>query len=189
MKASEKLEDSINGDMRNYTEIKEHVLKRGLWFLVNHTLYRCLKGRPFNKIRIGILRLFGATIDKDAYIYSSCTIFAPWNLYIGRTCVGPHTNLYCKDAIIIGDDSVVSQGTYLCTASHDITNLMLPLKTAPIKIGDHAWVAANAFVGMGVTIGEGAVVGATASVYKDVEAWTVVGGNPAKVLKKREIIR
>lgn len=40
---------------------------------------------------------------------------------------------------------------------------------------------------MGVTIGQGAVVGATASVYKDVESWTVVGGNPAKFIKKREI--
>ena len=62
---------------------------------------------------------------------------------------------------------------------------MLPLKIAPITIGDRAWVAADAFVGMGVTIGEGAVVGARAAVFKDVEPWTVVGGNPAKFIKKR----
>ena len=95
--------------------------------------------------------------------------------------------MYNKDLIVIGDDSVISQGTYLCTASHDISSKMLPLNTAPIIIGKNVWVAADAFVGMGVTIGEGAVVGARAAVFKDVEPWTVVGGNPAKFIKNRVI--
>ncbi len=81
----------------------------------------------------------------------------------------------------------MSQGSYLCTASHDITNPLNPLITAPIVIGDQAWIGARAYVGMGVTIGQGAVVGATASVYKDVEAWTIVGGNPAKFIKNRVV--
>jgi putative colanic acid biosynthesis acetyltransferase WcaF len=63
------------------------------------------------------------------------------------------------------------------------------LISAPITIEEQAWVAADAFVGMGVTIGKGAVVGARASVYADVEPYTVVGGNPAKFIKKREITR
>ena len=50
-----------------------------------------------------------------------------------------------------------------------------------------AWIGSRAYVGMGVEIGEGAVVGATASVYKDVEPWSVVGGNPATIIKKRKI--
>jgi len=62
----------------------------------------------------------------------------------------------------------------------------MPVVTAPIMIQDHAWVAADAFIGPGVTIGEGAVVGARSSVYRNVEPWTVVGGNPARVIKKRE---
>ena len=57
----------------------------------------------------------------------------------------------------------------------------------PIIIGDRAWVAAEAFIGPGVTVGEGAVVGARAAVFKDVEPWTVVGGNPARVIKTRTI--
>ena len=67
------------------------------------------------------------------------------------------------------------------------TNPLNPLITAPIVIEDQAWIGAKAFVGMGVTIGQGAVVGATASVYKDVAPWTVVGGNPAKFIKERKI--
>lgn len=81
----------------------------------------------------------------------------------------------------------VSQGAYLCTASHNITIKSNPLITAPIKLDSFSWVASEAFVGMGVTIGEGAVVGARAAVFKNVEPWTVVGGNPAKFIKKRMI--
>lgn len=174
-------------NLSNYKEEKPHHLKRIIWCLVNHTLFRLFPTRLFKGVRHGILRLFGAEIDHQALVYSSCTIYAPWNLKLGRACIGPHTQIYNKAMIVIGDDVVISQGSFLCTASHDITSLMLPLKTSPITICDKVWVAANAFVGMGVTIGEGAVVGATASVYKDVEPWTVVGGNPAKFIKKREM--
>ena len=132
-----------------------------------------------------MLKAFGARIDKDAYIYPSCKVFMPWNLVCGRACIGPKTEIYNKDRIVIGDDTVISQGCFLCTAGHDTGSLMLPLTTAPITISNNVWIAADAFVGMGVTIGEGAVVGARAAVFEDVEPWTVVGGNPAKFLKKR----
>ena len=81
----------------------------------------------------------------------------------------------------------MSQGAYLCTASHDISDSLNPLVTAPIIVKDQAWIATDAFVGMGVTVGQGAVIGARACVFKDVEPWTVVGGNPAKFIKRREI--
>ncbi len=104
-----------------------------------------------------------------------------------NTCLASNVDCYNVAPIILEDNVTVSQGTYLCTASHDITNPLNPLITAPIVLKDQSWIGAKAFVGMGVTIGQGAVVGATASVYKDVEPWTVVGGNPAKLLKKRMI--
>ncbi len=175
-------------NLSDYTEEKPHYKKRILWYVVNHTLFRCFVGQPFRKLRNSILRSFGMVVDKDACVYSSCTIYAPWNIEIGRACIGPGTFLYSKDRITIGDDCVVSQGTWLCTASHEINSLMLPLKTASIVIRNNAWVAAEAFIGPGVTVGEGAVVGARAAVFKDVEPWTVVGGNPARVLKKRIIL-
>lgn len=89
--------------------------------------------------------------------------------------------------ITIGDHSIISQSTQLCTASHSISNKDFPLVTKPIIVHDQVWIASEAFIGPGVTIGEGAVVGARAAVFKDVEPWTVVGGNPAKFIKKREI--
>lgn len=87
----------------------------------------------------------------------------------------------------IGAHVGISQYSFLCTASHDIADPHLRLIHAPIRIDDAAWVAADAFVGPGVHIGAGAVVGARASVFKDVDPWTVVCGNPARLLKKREI--
>ena len=103
------------------------------------------------------------------------------------SCLASEVDCYNVAPVIIGEQSTISQGAYLCTASHDITDPLNHLITAPIVIEDQAWIGAKAFVGMGVTIGQGAVVGATASVYKNVESWTVVGGNPAKVIKKRVI--
>lgn len=176
-------------DLSNYTEVKPQYFKRIIWHLVNYTIFRLLFGNFFVKMRNNILRIFGAKIDKKANIYNTCTIYAPWNLKIGRACVGPNTILYSKDKIIIGNDTVISQGSYLCTASHDISNLMLPLITNQILIEDNVWVAADAFIGPGVSIGQGAVVGARAAVFKDVEPWTVVGGNPAKFIKKRIITK
>ena len=96
--------------------------------------------------------------------------------------------IYNKAKISIGNNSVVSQNVYLCTASHDITSSLHPLITAPIIVEDQVWIAADAFIGMGVTVSEGAVVGARAAVFKDVAPWTVVGGNPARFIKQRLII-
>lgn len=172
-------------NLSDYKEAKPHRTKRILWALFNATLFRWAIGRIGWPLRRFLLKSFGALIDKDAYVYSSSSIFAPWNLILARACIGPNTNIYNKDLVQIGNDSVISQDTTLCSASHDIQSTMLPLQTKPIIIKDFVWIASEAFVGMGVTIGEGAVVGARAAVFKDVEPWTVVGGNPAKFIKKR----
>lgn len=103
------------------------------------------------------------------------------------SCIASDVDCYNVAPVRIGANATVSQGAFLCTASHDITDPHNRLITAPIIIENQAWIAAAAFVGMGVTIGEGAVVGARAAVFKDVEPWTVVGGNPAKFIKKRII--
>lgn len=132
------------------------------------------------------MRCWGAKIGIRCQIKSSVRIWAPWNLKLGDyVAIGCNAQIYNVTNIEVGSKVVVSQGAYLCTASHDITHPENPLITKPIFIESFAWVAADAFVGMGVTIGEGAVVGARAVVTKDVEPWTVVAGNPARFIKKR----
>jgi putative colanic acid biosynthesis acetyltransferase WcaF len=103
------------------------------------------------------------------------------------SCLANDVDCYSVAPITLGAGSSVSQYAFLCTATHDLESADFQLMAKPIVIGPRAWVAARAFVGPGVTIGEGAVVGATASVYRNVEPWTVVGGNPARVLKRRTV--
>ena len=135
-----------------------------------------------------LLRVFGAKIGKGANILPSCKVWAPWNLSIGNfSCLSEDVDCYSVDKITIGDQVVVSQGAFLCCASHDISSPIMELIHKPIVIGNNAWVAAKVYVAPGVNIGEGAVVGACSVVFKDVSAWSVVAGNPAKFIKKREL--
>jgi acetyltransferase-like isoleucine patch superfamily enzyme len=101
------------------------------------------------------------------------------------SCLEPRVDCYTVRLIRIGSYATVSQYSFLCAASHDIDSPDMKLITAPIVLADHVWVAADAFVAPGVTVQEGAVVGARASVFKDVAPWTVVGGNPARALRLR----
>lgn len=172
----------------NYKEEKPHRVKRILWILVSNTICRLLVGGKLRYVRNLILRAFGAKLPLHVSVYPSANIFAPWNLVMHPySTIGPRVNIYNKALVTIGASAVVSQDATICTASHDIADPHHALVTAPVTIKDMAWVAAEAFVGMGVTVEQGAVVGARAAVFKDVPAWTVVGGNPAKFLKKRII--
>jgi putative colanic acid biosynthesis acetyltransferase WcaF len=160
-----------------------------LWLMVSFFCFRPFVSIVFNRWRVFLLKLFGAKIGKGSIVYASMDIPMPNKLTMGiLSCIGPNVKLH-RGAIRIGSKVTISQGTYLCSASHDISSLNKPFISAPIVINDFAWVAAEAFIGMGVTIGQGAVVGARAAVFKDVEPWTVVGGNPAKFIKKREITK
>lgn len=167
-------------------------IKRVVWNITAAFLFRPFITPAFRKWRIALLRLFGAKIEWDANVYASVKIWAPWMLQMGhRACLGPEVICYNQDCVILEDEAVVSQYTYLCTAGHDV-NMMntadKSLITAPIILKSKSWIGARSFIGMGVEIGEGAVVGATASVYKSVEPWSVVGGNPCKIIKMRKLI-
>ena len=165
---------------------RKNQVVRMLWTIVWGVFARPLPRSVWSGWKRFLLRLFGARIDATAIVYSSAKVYYPANLTMGAyACLASDVDCYNVAPITIGANSTVSQGAYLCAASHDITDPLNPLVTKPIVIEDQAWVAAGAFVGMGVTIGQGAVVGARAAVFKDVEPWTVVGGNPAKFIKKR----
>ncbi|WP_417009039.1 putative colanic acid biosynthesis acetyltransferase [Bacteroides congonensis] len=167
---------------------RKHQLVRFAWSIVWSCLARPLPRSMGSGWKRMLLRLFEAKIDSTAVVYSSAKVYYPKNLVMGRySCLASNVDCYNVAPIILGDNVTVSQGAFLCTASHDVTDPLHPLITAPIVIEDAAWVAADAFVSMGVTIGEGAVVGARACVFKDVERWAIVGGNPAKFIKKREL--
>lgn len=135
-----------------------------------------------------LLRLFGASIGRRVRVYPSATIWAPWNLVMkDLSCIGPHVDCYCMAKIQLEAGAIVSQYSYLCAGTHGIDDASLPLMSAPISIGIAAWVAADVFVGPGVSIGQGAVVGARSTVLEDVPDFTVAAGYPATVIRSRSI--
>lgn len=169
----------------DYKEVKEHRIARILWAIVNATLFRIT---PTHKLRIAWLKLFGAKLRWSHTIYPSVRIFAPWNLSItSGSVIGPRVEIYNKAKVSLGTGVVISQDSYICTASHDVSSPTIALVTKPIVIEDNVWIAAKATILPGVTIHTAAVVAATSTVTKDVEPWTIVGGNPAKFIKKREL--
>ena len=163
-----------------------HKLERAIFGVVWTLFVRPIPRDMFSGYKRFVLRLFGAKLSDSAHVYSSAKIYMPKNLVMeGLSTIGPDTIIYNVDIITIKDGATISQGAHLCTASHDISDWKEKLITAPITIEPYGWVAADAFICMGVTIGEGAIVGARAAVFKDVEPWSVVGGNPARIIKKR----
>lgn len=163
-------------------------MRRMVWTVCWNVLARPFPKSTMMPWKRFLLRLFGAKIAKTANVYASATVFMPWNLEMkDYACIASGVDCYNAAPISIGFNATVSQRSFLCTASHDISSLSHKQIEKSIIIGDRAWVAAEAFVGPGVIIKEGAVVGARAVVFKDVEPWTVVGGNPAKFIKDRII--
>ncbi|MBR3223382.1 MAG: putative colanic acid biosynthesis acetyltransferase [Kiritimatiellae bacterium] len=160
--------------------------KRFQWMIVNVLLFRPTIYPFFVRWRSWLLQRFGMQCGNHISIHPSVKIWAPWNVKTERVvAIDEDVNLYSVDKITIGMKVAISREAFICTASHDITKPNRPLVTAPIMICDGVWIGARAIILPGVTIGEGAVVAAGAVVTKDVEPFTVVGGNPAKFIKKR----
>lgn len=174
-------------DYKNNLSLKNKI-GRFVWNITFVLLFRPFVSKYLNGWRIFILRIFRAKIGKGCTIAANVKIWAPWNLWMyDYSLIGKNVICYNPNKIIIHSETVISEYVYLCTASHNIYSKEHELITAPITIGGQVWIAVDAFVGMGVIIGEGAVIGARACVFKDVEPWTVVGGNPAKLINKRAI--
>ncbi|MDZ4289007.1 MAG: WcaF family extracellular polysaccharide biosynthesis acetyltransferase [Prosthecobacter sp.] len=159
---------------------------RVLW-CCGSLLFR-LSPRPCFGFRRWLLRCFGASVGSEVHIYPSARIYFPWNLRIGDwSSIGEWALIYNLGQVTIGERATLSQNVHVCAGTHDYTDPALPLIKPPINIGDSAWVCADAFVGPGVSIAQGAVVGARSVVVKDVPAWTVVAGNPARMIKQRTL--
>jgi putative colanic acid biosynthesis acetyltransferase WcaF len=179
---TQSLDIESNRETRKYS--RKEALLRIAWGIIL-PIFR-FSPRPLFGWRSFLLRLFGAKVGHDVHIYNSATIYMPWNLEIGAwSSIGEHAYIYNLGKITIGRKTTISHRAHLCAGTHDYENPSLPLLKPPIVVGDQAWICTDAFIGPGVTIGAGAVVGARAVVVKDVEPWTVVGGNPAEFIKKR----
>src|SRR5262249_43016476 len=134
------------------------------------------------------LRLFGAKVGQKVLIRPGVRVTFPWKVVIGDYCwIGDNATLYSVAEITIGEHSVISQEAYLCAGTHDYLDISFPLVARPIIVEPECWIAARAFVGPGVRIGRGGVVGAYSVLLSDVLPAAIVGGIPARTLAVRKV--
>ena len=175
-----------NRQARKYT--LGEMIRRVLWTFAQ-PLFR-ISPRPCFGWRRFLLRCFGAKIGASVHIYPSATVYFPWNLEVGdESAVGEQVFIYNLGRVTLGSRVTISHRAHLCAGTHDHTKPDFPLVRPPIVIGSDAWICADAFVGPGVAVGEGAIVAARAVAMKDVKPRSIVVGNPARESKKREISR
>lgn len=161
-------------------------LVRLSWFLIYKIFFRWSPIQMF-RWRVLLLRFFGADVCFTARIYPSAKIWLPSNLSVSANAtIGPYVNVYNQGQISIARACIISQGAHLCASTHDYNDPLHPLVLAPIVLGQNVWVCSDAFIGPGITVADGAVIGARAVVSKNPEAWCVYAGNPAVKLKERK---
>lgn len=162
-------------------------IKKYLWLLINRTVFRLIPP-PLIKPRLGLLRLFGASIHSTANVARSAIISCPWNLVMGRDssiCDGAWVDNLAT--VALEDNAIIGQQAIVLTGTHDIYNPEFPLILKPVKIGYGVWITTRCIVLPGVSIGPLAVVGAGSVVVHSLPGGMVYAGNPAIKIKKREI--
>lgn len=149
------------------------------WLNVTYTLIP-------NPIRKVYLRIFGVEVGRGSSIHRGCRFF-----HVGKSSVGENSvvNFGCyldnRRGITIGNNVGIAHNTKIYTLGHNLESDRFETKGAPVVIEDDSFIFSNALIMSGVTIGQGAIVLAGSVVTKDVEPWMIVGGNPAKPIKKR----
>lgn len=162
-----------------------HRLARAAWSVTAALLFHP-SPRPMHRWRNGLLRLFGARLDGLCHIYPTAKIWAPWNLACEELAtIADGAEIYNPSPVWLGSHAIVSQGAFLCAASHDYTRPEFPMISAPIRVGPYAWICARAVVQMGVTVGERAILGLGAIATRDLEPWGIYAGLPARKVKER----
>jgi len=162
---------------------------RFLWLLAWTLLCRWNPYFLLRGWRVFWMRAFGMKAKGPVAVYPSTRVWDPRNVTLGASvAIDEAVDFYSVDKITVGSKVTISRGAFICTASHDVTRRHLPLVTAPVTIEDGVWIGAYATILPGVTVGEGAIVAARAVVTKDVPPFVIVAGNPARVVKAREIV-
>ncbi len=161
-------------------------LRRLVWNLIWALLYRT-SPRPCHRWRAFLLRSFGATLGPHCHFYPRSKVWAPWNLHCADSvAAGDDVEIYNPAPMRFGSHAILSQGAYLCGATHDFDDPAFPLLAYTMQIEAHAWICARACLCPGVHVGEGAVLGLGSVASRDLEPWAVYAGSPAVKIKQRK---
>ena len=156
-----------------------------LWWVVQATLFAWSPQFLYGWRR-WLLRRFGARVGRGVIVRPTARVQFPWKVELGEYCwIGDDVGLYSLGPITVGAHAVVSQRSYLCTGSHRLADPAFPIYAESIIVGPECWIATDVYVGPGVTIGRGTLVGARSSVYADLPPGQICLGNPARVVRPR----
>jgi len=162
-------------------------LARFIWGLVQTSVFR-FSPRFLHSWRVFLLRCFGARLGAGCAIYATAKIWAPWNLICeDKVAIADGVEIYNPSLVTLKSHAIVSQGAYLCGATHDYSDPAFPLISGEIELGRYSWVCARAVVMQGVLLGEGAILALGGVATHDINAWQIYGGIPAKKIGEREM--
>lgn len=171
--------EEIRIDCANFSEeeIREAVELDQKIFKLNHTM-------PHTKEYDTLVKEVFPNIGEGCRISTPIKGVRTANVYFGKNVVVmPGSLMMSAGGIHIGDDTMIAANVQLISNNHDLYERSV-ITCLPIKIGKNVWIGAGATILPGVTIGDNAVVGAASVVTKDVEADTIVAGNPARFIRK-----
>ena len=161
-------------------------LRRLVWNICWLLLFRP-SPRPLHAWRSALLRLFGATLGPECHIYPGARIWAPWHLHAEDSlAVADGAEIYNPAPMHFGSHAIISQGAYLCGATHDYDRADFPLLAYRMRFGAFCWICARAIVSPGVSAAEGSVLGLGSIATRDLEPWGVYAGVPARRIKERK---
>ncbi len=160
-------------------------IARQLWAIVYVLLYRP-SPRPMHAWRAMLLRLFGATLGAQCHFYAKGKVWAPWNLICeDRVSLADDAEIYNPSPIFFGSHAIVSQGAYICGASHTYNDPKFPLVSYPMRFEAYSWICARAIVAPGINAGEGAILGLGSIATRHMEPYGIYAGSPARKVKER----
>lgn len=149
----------------------------------------CLGKVPCQKYRLFILRhIYQMAIDKNVVIYGGCRFRAPWNISIGKgTIIGDGCSLDGRNGLVLGENVNLSTDVYIYTEQHDINDSYFESGNSggSVSVGNRAWLSSRTTVLPKVQVGEGAVLASGALASKNLDAFGVYGGIPAKKIGER----
>jgi putative colanic acid biosynthesis acetyltransferase WcaF len=156
-----------------------------LWYAFKSVIFMSALPWP-SALKVGLLRLFGASVGQGVVIKPRVNIHLPWKLTVGDHCwIGEGAWILNFEPVLIGAHSCISQNVFLCTGNHDFRDVTMPYRNAPIVVENGAWIAAQSFVGPGVTVGTEAVVLAGSVVLKSIAGGSVYQGSPCVFVTSR----
>jgi len=158
-----------------------------IWYFLNYYILNSAFPWPY-RLKVSLLRGFGAKIGTGLIIKNKVKIKNPWKLVIGDNCwIGESVWIDNLVDVSIGNNVCLSQGALLLTGNHDYTKSNFTYRLGKITIEDGTWIGAQTTVCPGIRCKSHSILTVGSVATKDLEGWTIYSGNPSQAVRERKI--